>query len=260
MKFVTYLINLDGSTERFNSAASQLAREGIEFERVSAVDGRGKLCTDFDVVDASRMRYFLGRDLSGGEIGCFLSHKQCVERFLETDADYAIVIEDDLKIQQNFSAVLSETVPTLPVGWHVINFGNEKNKITSSERNVIFNGQTLKLVSAHYFPMTTTGLCWSREGASEFLKTCLPIFSSVDRYLRYWQSRVGSGYCFIPPLVSTTGAASDISRPKKTRGLSFPEKLAYGYKKSFAMVRDKVWAYGWKFKNARNRPSASRLR
>lgn len=255
MKFVTYLINLDGSSERFDSATAQLVREGIKFERVSAVDGRGKLCTEFDVVDANSMRAFLGRDLSGGEVGCFLSHKQCVERFLETDADYAIVIEDDLKIQKNFEIFLREIVPSLPRGWHVINFGNEKNKIFSIERELVFYGESLRLASAHYFPMTTTGLCWSREGARQFLQTCSPIFSSIDRYLRYWQSRVGLGYCFIPPLVTTTGVNSDISRPKKTQGFSLLEKLVYGAKKSFAMNCDKAWAYGWKLRNMRKRVS-----
>ncbi len=38
----TFLINLDGSDDRLNSATRQLAEAGQTFERYPAYDGRGK--------------------------------------------------------------------------------------------------------------------------------------------------------------------------------------------------------------------------
>lgn len=42
MKVNTYLINLDGSLARFESAKAQLDQQKISFERYSAYDGRGE--------------------------------------------------------------------------------------------------------------------------------------------------------------------------------------------------------------------------
>lgn len=249
MKFIVYLINLQDSAQRLASASSQLSRAGVEFIRVPAVDGRGKLFSDFPEVDPSRMRAYLGRDLAGGEVGCYLSHMRCAQMFLESDADNAIVIEDDFLLgRHNFEAVLRAVVPNLPPSWHVINFGNEKNKIFSRAHELRLGEDRVRLVKAHYFPMTTTGLCWSRSGARAFVDSGLPIFASVDRYLRHWQTRMGKGYCFMPPLVTTTGASSDIGRPTKTSGMGLAQKAAYGYKKRAEMIKDKIWACAQKIR------------
>ena len=36
--------------------------------------------------------------LSPGEVGCFLSHRSCWQRLAESDADYALIVEDDFDI------------------------------------------------------------------------------------------------------------------------------------------------------------------
>ena len=250
MKSIIYLINLDGSDCRLASAHAQLVDSNLEYIRVSAFDGRAKKVSDFDFIDHDKMLKYLGRSLSGGEVGCYLSHVDCVKRFLATDANVCVVLEDDFKmIDNNFLSTLIKSVSYLSPAWHVINFGNQKNKIYSPVKYFVDELSENKLVKAHYFPMTTTGICWSREGAEAFLKVAFPVYSSIDRFLRHWQTRVGNGYCYMPPLVETTGANSDINRPKKTRGLGFKEKLEYGLKKQFRMISDKTIAYTKKFNN-----------
>ena len=248
MKLIVYLINLDGSDERLRSASSQLRQFGIEYERIPAVDGRGKSPNDFQEVDVDRAWQYLGRPLSGGEVGCYLSHVECAKRFLASDADVCLVLEDDIQLHLSlFLEVLRQAVQVLPQGWDVINFGNQKNKIYSNLQHFQLDGTSVHLVKAHYFPMTTTGLCWSRSGAEAFIRDAFPVFASVDRFLRHWQTRRARGYCFMPPLVSTTGVVSDISRPAKTARLSLCEKCIYGLKKQLNMILDKAIAYQKKF-------------
>ncbi|WP_366525747.1 glycosyltransferase family 25 protein, partial [Planktotalea sp.] len=38
----------------------------------------------------------MGRDVNGGEIGCYFSHIRALENFLETGAPYGFVLEDDM--------------------------------------------------------------------------------------------------------------------------------------------------------------------
>jgi glycosyl transferase family 25 len=254
MKIQVFLINLDGSNDRLSCAHQQLQHAGVIYQRVSAFDGRGKTLDDFPFLDQDRMWSYSGRSLSGGEVGCYLSHVDCAKRFLESDAQVGVVLEDDLQITCNsFLSVLSDAVSHLPQDWHVVNFGNQKNKIFSPRKSFEADACSYLLVDAHYFPMTTTGICWSRQGAEAFLANAFPIFTSVDRFMRYWQTREAKGHCFMPPLVSTTGVDSDIARPAKTKELRLKEKLAYGWKKQLQMLRDKTHAHwhGWRARAGR---------
>lgn len=36
------------------------------------------------------------------ELGCYLSYYGCVEKFLEMDVDYLVVLEDDIEVLFNF--------------------------------------------------------------------------------------------------------------------------------------------------------------
>ncbi len=91
------VINLDRSPERLEKTKKEFDKWGLTFERLAATDGR--LMTQ-DEVDARKQpyaerRYFL-KELTRGEIGCFMSHYRAWEKLLESDQDWAFICEDDL--------------------------------------------------------------------------------------------------------------------------------------------------------------------
>ena len=59
------------------------------YQRVSAYDGRG----DNDLSEILKGRY--PDNMSSGEVGCVTSHLKAMKMFLETDAPYAMIMEDD---------------------------------------------------------------------------------------------------------------------------------------------------------------------
>ena len=64
----TFLINLAGSDDRLASSKAQFEDAGWSFERIDAVDGRGKPLSDFEVYDdAAALRYF-GRSMTSGDL------------------------------------------------------------------------------------------------------------------------------------------------------------------------------------------------
>ena len=81
MKLAVYLINLDGSDERLGTISAALAKHNIAFERVSAVDGRKFDVQSLDIYQEQEALSYMGRQLVGGEIGCYLSHLECAKRF-----------------------------------------------------------------------------------------------------------------------------------------------------------------------------------
>ena len=241
MSTVFYLINLDDSTERLKSATEQLSREDVDFIRISAFDGRGKSMSDFKDYDEAKAESYMGRGLRGGEMGCYYSHLECIRQFLATAHDYAVVIEDDVFIPNKAMQTLKKMMSWLQgknLKWDVINFGAQKNKIYSTLTEI----DTHKLVKAHYFPMTTTGIVWTRSGAQRFLEYSQTIYAPVDNALREWQCQENLGVSIVPPLVSTTGAESDIDSGTIKARSKQGRLISYGLRKQWRLWRQKSLA------------------
>jgi glycosyl transferase family 25 len=238
----TYVINLDGSADRLAAIAERLADFGIEFERVAAVDGRKMDLSILPGYDAERAERYMGRSLVGGEIGCYLSHLKVAEAFLQSDAPYALVLEDDALPLCNPVELLDQALPNLgaiDANWLLINIGNNKLKIATPLKRYTVGSRKCELVAAHYFPMTTSAIVWSREGARRFVEEHDKIFAPVDNYFRYWLTRTGHGYSFWPAPVTTTEAASQILGGAGTARKSNKRKWYYGAAKQFRLFQDK---------------------
>lgn len=246
MKHVLFLINLDDSRERLEDARAQLQKVGLPFTRVSAYDGRKVNPDDLPVYDSSRAYAYLGRAMVGGEMGCYFSHLTCARQFLAGDADLCIVIEDDVQLTDDFVKIIRQAVEWMKqtghADWEILNFGNQKLKISTQLKTFIADGKRHDLHKAHYFPMTTTGIAWSRAGAQAFLDASESIFAPVDNYLRHWQTRRNKGYSFHPPLVTTTGSQSEIDTTHSGMRRNNKRAINYYYAKHKRLWVDKFIA------------------
>lgn len=242
----TYVINLDGSDDRLNAISQRLADYGIGFERISAVDGRRLDLSAVADYDAARTERYMGRSLVGGEIGCYHSHLKVAARFLQSNARYALVLEDDALPLCNPVELLEKALADLEVidpEWLLINIGNNKLKIATPLSHYDTGGYHCELVAAHYFPMTTSAIVWSREGARLFVEQHHKMFAPVDNYFRYWLTRTGHGYSFTPPPVTTTDAASQILASAGRGRQTNKRKWYYGIAKQYRLMQDKLIAW-----------------
>lgn len=246
MKTITYLINLDGSDIRLNSATKQLNQINWPFERVAAYDGRGKDLSEFVDYDDNQTRKNLGRSLLSAEVGCYLSHYKCAEQFLQTDADFLVVLEDDMTLSDDFKTVIQQTLdflyahPTLD--WYLINLAAKKKKLA---RNIV-NFDQHTLWHAYYFPIRGLGLIWSRQGAEAFIKHSKPISMPVDIFFQRWLSQNGKGLGVWPAVVSPMGLDSDILGTEASQQIKRKDKegrdKSYNIKKHKRMLQDKAFA------------------
>lgn len=222
VRIETFLINLEGSDERLARATAQLAAAGLEFRRIAAFDGRRLKPEDLPLYDAMRAEKVFGRRLTGGEVGCFLSHLEGARQFLATGADYGLVVEDDLTVPASAGQVLDELLVALDgrlakTPWWVANLGEPARRMFTTLGPVTGSH---RLVQAHYFPVTTTALLWNRSGAEAFLRDARDIVMPVDHWLRRWVTAQGAGLALNPALFPASGAASEIDAAgprKKTR-------------------------------------------
>ncbi len=241
-----YVINLDGSNDRLEAITGRLAAYGVTFKRVSAFDGRKLDLSTVADYDENRAERYMGRSLVGGEIGCYRSHLDAATRFLASDARYLLILEDDALPLCNPVALLEKALPDLQridPDWRLINIGNNKLKIATPLASYTVNDHTCELVAAHYFPMTTSAIVWSREGARLFVEGHRKMFAPVDNYFRYWLTRSGHGYSFWPAPVTTTDAASQILASSGQQRKTNKRKWFYGITKQRRLMEDKLIAF-----------------
>ena len=101
----TFVINLDRAEDRLMSVKGKLSYFGIAFQRISAVDGC-KLAFPRPDYDEKRYRLLHGKRTNPAEVGCYLSHIECARRFLESGAEHALILEDDLEFPADFCELL----------------------------------------------------------------------------------------------------------------------------------------------------------
>lgn len=210
MKIDVYLINLDSSVERLKQADTELKKYNMTYQRISAVDGRELNIHDYKKYDSKQAYQLMGRDLLGAEIGCYLSHLRCIERFLESDADYLIVLEDDLILESDLPTISLQLLAWLEeqnYNWYLMSLAANKRKISKH----LFQIEGFNLLKAYYFPVLTLGLIWSRQGARNFYENYQVISAPIDVALQSWLTKNSKGLSVYPELVAANNLQSDIT-------------------------------------------------
>ena len=110
-KILKYVLGLDGAN-RFESFSS-VGVPAQDFVPYSAVDNRDNHVTDeeFDV-ELFRSRWH--RDPTPAERGCMLSHVKMWEDFVASDADWALIAEDDVLISPDAEVVVNAIITKYP--------------------------------------------------------------------------------------------------------------------------------------------------
>jgi glycosyl transferase family 25 len=102
----TWVINLDRAPERLARISVRLQQLRLPFKRLSAVDARHLTPQQRAALDEPAYRRKHGMAPVLGELGCYLSHLQAMHEFLASDAEFALVLEDDALLHDSLPAVL----------------------------------------------------------------------------------------------------------------------------------------------------------
>ncbi len=100
------MINLDRAPERLARISAQLQRLQLPYTRLAAVDARALTPSQRADLDEPAFQRKHGMTPVAGELGCYLSHVEVMRRFLASDAEFALVLEDDVLLQDSLPAVL----------------------------------------------------------------------------------------------------------------------------------------------------------
>lgn len=97
-----YVINLARSTDRKAYITAQLDKIGIDYEILTAIDGRYLDLDDQSLVAPS---FLTDADLPAGSAGAALSHLAVYRKIIEDGFDMALVLEDDVILPTDLDAL-----------------------------------------------------------------------------------------------------------------------------------------------------------
>lgn len=171
-----YLINLDRSADRLEFMENEFKRNDLSFVRVPAVDGR--LLSDNERYAVMGTEQRADMPISPSEIGCFLSHRKCLELIAGASDPYAAIFEDDVALSNDAHHFLKADT-WIPKGSDVIKIETHGQviqienltKVAATSRYI---GQ---LLSKH---VCMGGYIVSKEAAQHILKYMDKISLPVD--------------------------------------------------------------------------------
>ena len=171
-----FVINMETCKERFDATYERLMQSQVVATRFNATVG--KALTPEEVshwYDAAANQRYYHRDLTLGEIGCYISHMRVWQKVVDENIPYAIVLEDDLHIEPSFAALLANIASL--TDWDLI-------KLSDNRANPFFQQQPLSegftLGNYRKVPNGTQGYAISLSG-SEKATAKKTILSSCGR-------------------------------------------------------------------------------
>ncbi|XP_069497173.1 procollagen galactosyltransferase 2 [Ambystoma mexicanum] len=222
-----FLINLKRRKDRRDRMLRSLYEQEIQAQVVEAVDGKALNSSQLKAMNIDMLPGYhdpySGRELTRGEIGCFLSHyyiwKEVVDRNLET----ALVIEDDVRFENQFKRKLMKVMHDIEeaqLEWELIYIGRKRMQVQRPEKAV---PNVMNLVEADY-SYWTLGYAISLQGAKKLiaadaLKKMLPVDEflpvmynkhPVTKYLDYYEPRDLKAFSTEPLLIYPTHYTGDV--------------------------------------------------
>lgn len=164
---IIYLcINLPWAEERRQSILTQAARQGVDIQFVEAIAGKDLPPVVPEYNRKERFKTF-AYDLTPNELACVLSHMKAMRTFLASEAEYAVIMEDDALLAENIAAAVQEVTQHL-TGW-------ELAKLNTDDNSKLYpigdeGGALTRAVFPKKILWVSVGWLYTRRGAERMLE------------------------------------------------------------------------------------------
>jgi glycosyl transferase family 25 len=200
-----FYINLNRDVFRRARIEEELANSRIQAERIPAIEGRA-------VPDW--LQSFYDDRLGPGEVGCSASHLTICRIIIERDLPFALILEDDARIEKDCRGAIEIAVKLAPRGWDIIRL-IESSSRPFQQLGVIDPGRSL--VRYLRVPRSTTGLVVSQSGARKLLTPRL-VKEPIDVEIRWpWQLDLDVYGIHPPPVTQASGVEVETTIPTRSR-------------------------------------------
>lgn len=208
MSIIYLCINLPWVKERRQSILAQGERLGLHIQFVEAIAGKD-LPPEVPEYDRKGRAKVYPKELTANEVACVLSHAKAMRAFLDSGAEYAVIMEDDALLADNFKEGIQEVVEQLQ-GWEVA-------KLFTDDNSVLYpigdeGGVYTRAVFPKKLLWVAVGFLYTRRGAERMLEALqrftLPADVQMGHYLLGRQIPVIG---ITPSLITTSDPQSEHS-------------------------------------------------
>ncbi|MBR4597354.1 MAG: glycosyltransferase family 25 protein [Opitutales bacterium] len=197
-EILVILINLDRAKNRLAKMESRLSSIGADYTRLPAVDGKAYNFTGSEFNEKLYRRY-VGKKKNTGEIGCYLSHYNAINLFLENQKKYAIILEDDAVFNPDFANILNK-LAIMPDDWDFVKFNTARDGGFGNVavKNLFGNYK----LYASFFPKTYSAAYMINRKAGLALKSkLLPMTVPFDHeMIKFWKYDIKQYSVFPSPV------------------------------------------------------------
>ena len=175
----TYLINLKRSVDRLMVMDGFLSHLGIQYERVEAINAQTLSEDVYETVTAPNFEY--PHHLKSGEIACFLSHRSCWQKLVDSDKDWALVLEDHCEFSPLADRYL-KSPDWIPKSCELVQLNYSTRPVFSNQQIKLADGNVLASLACSS-PVGTSAYFISRKAAKLALEESQTVDSPVDNFL-----------------------------------------------------------------------------
>lgn len=163
---ILYYINLDRDTARRDDMEQQAREQGVVLHRIPGVFGAELKPDDLRSYDDKRRMRLSTSSLGKGELGCLLSHIKAFRAFLDSDAKYAVIFEDDAIILPGFADKLRYIIEHTS-GWGYVKLYSDPTKMYETDINP--ESTEVKLAFHKKLPWKAVAYMLTRDATSKLL-------------------------------------------------------------------------------------------
>lgn len=236
-----YCISLSEQSERHQHILSLSRQWGVHIEFVPAISGQALSEQDLQASgyywDASMTRW----PLQANEIACLLSHRKALEAFLQSDAEYGVVFEDDAEFDQRLLNVIPQLVK-IPI-WDAVKLEHRPGQVAGF---AVAHWQDIQMITPSRAGLGATGLLYRRLGALKVLQMSQRFAVAFDTQFNYaWRHQLNLLQLF-------PGVVWESQRTETSIGSRSPKSM---HRQRFDVLRHRIgrWhvamarrIYAWK--------------
>lgn len=189
MKYSIFIINLDGSKERWLRIQSQLESQNLTYERIAAIDVREiKNQPLLSLYNEKKNKWHYRKNLSLGEIGCYLSHRKCWKKIVDDQLDFALILEDDVRLVQDLKEVITFIQKHSFSEWDYLKIGENPIK---RKQIKLTEGAQFNFIRYKKIPIGAFAQIVKFEAAKKLLSNSTEIIRPVDVDIQYtWKNKL----------------------------------------------------------------------
>jgi glycosyl transferase, family 25 len=206
-----YVINLARSPDRRAHITTELKKTGLDYQIITAVDGRDVDLSDRTIIDPALtyMTQFLS-----GTAGAALSHLSAYKKIIADGLDKALVLEDDVTLPADLAS-LTDAVADQLAGAEValLSYGSWGSCKLSREGSVRLPSSRLLALPIEIRLVNSGGAyVITREACERMIKCVLPVRVNPDDWWYYYREGVLDRVrCVMPlPVLKTPKLASTL--------------------------------------------------